>query len=260
MTVDTLTVLGCSGGIGRGLRTTSFLWNDDVLIDAGTGVGDLELSALRRIDHIVLTHSHLDHIVSIPFLADAVGAERTAPITVHGLPETLGAIKQHLFAEPIWPDFTVTPSPERPFLRFEPIAHDTLRSLPAGRKFRLLPVNHTLPAAAIQLLAASGRGSLVFSGDTTSCPALWRRLAALPDLRHVIVETSFPDRELALAQLSKHYSPSLLAADLTLFDRPEVDVHITHLKPNAADELMAAICRLAPRVVKQLLPGQQLRF
>ena len=65
-------VLGCSGGIGGSLRTTSFLVDDDVLIDAGTGVGDLSLEQLAKIDHIFVSHSHLDHVTSIPFLVDTV--------------------------------------------------------------------------------------------------------------------------------------------------------------------------------------------
>jgi phosphoribosyl 1,2-cyclic phosphodiesterase len=68
-----LKVLGCSGGIGGKLRTTSMLIDDDVLIDAGTGVGDLSIPELAAIDHVFVTHSHMDHIGSIPFLVDTVG-------------------------------------------------------------------------------------------------------------------------------------------------------------------------------------------
>ena len=49
-------VLGCSGSIAAGNRTTSFLVDDDMLIDAGTGVGDLTLDELARIDRIFITH------------------------------------------------------------------------------------------------------------------------------------------------------------------------------------------------------------
>jgi len=56
------------------LRTTSFLLDSDILIDAGTGVGDLSLAELSLIDYIFITHSHLDHVASIPFLVDTVGA------------------------------------------------------------------------------------------------------------------------------------------------------------------------------------------
>ena len=56
-------VLGCSGGIGgRNARTTAFLVDDDILIDGGTGVGELEYEELLRINHIFVTHAHLDHI------------------------------------------------------------------------------------------------------------------------------------------------------------------------------------------------------
>lgn len=76
-----LRVLGCSGGIGgRHLRTTSFLVDNDVLIDAGSGVGDLSLAELTRIDHVFVTHSHLDHVTSIPFLVDTVGGMRDRPL------------------------------------------------------------------------------------------------------------------------------------------------------------------------------------
>ena len=78
-------VLGCSGAIAKECRTTSFLIDDDVLIDAGTGVGDLTLSEMRCIDHVFLTHSHLDHVAALPLMVDAVAASRSTPIKVHAL-------------------------------------------------------------------------------------------------------------------------------------------------------------------------------
>ena len=65
------------------------LLDDDILIDAGTGVGDLTLEAMCRIDHVFLTHSHLDHVTSLPFLLDTVGPLRDGPITVYALQETI---------------------------------------------------------------------------------------------------------------------------------------------------------------------------
>ena len=86
-------VLGCSGSIAAGSKTTSFLLDDDVLVDAGTGVGDLSLEALVKIEHILVSHSHLDHVLSIGLLADSVirarRIEARGPIWVHALPETL---------------------------------------------------------------------------------------------------------------------------------------------------------------------------
>ena len=117
-----LRVLGCSGGIGgRHLRTTSFLLDSDILIDAGTGVGDLTLAELSQIDHIFVTHSHLDHVTSIPFLVDTVGGMRSKPLTVYTTRATIEILKNHLFNWAIWPDFTEIPTPEAPFLRYQEI-------------------------------------------------------------------------------------------------------------------------------------------
>src|SRR6059058_3746056 len=94
-------VLGCSGSIAAGSRTTAFLLDDDVLIDAGTGVGELTLAELTRIEHILISHSHLDHVLAIGLLADSVMRERAAagrgPIRVHALPETIAALRTHIF-------------------------------------------------------------------------------------------------------------------------------------------------------------------
>jgi glyoxylase-like metal-dependent hydrolase (beta-lactamase superfamily II) len=111
-------VLGCSGSIAAGSRTTSFLVDDDVLIDAGTGIGDLSLDELARIDHILVTHSHLDHVLGIGLMADTVARKRIggAPIRVHALPATLEALRKHIFNGVIWPDFTRLPSAEQPLL------------------------------------------------------------------------------------------------------------------------------------------------
>src|SRR2546430_14533577 len=124
-----LRVLGCSGGIGgRHLRTTPFLLDSDILIDAGSGVGDLSLAELSLIDYIFITHSHLDHVASIPFLVDTVGGMRTKPLTVYAQRATIEIMRNHLFNWAIWPDFSEIPSPEAPFLRYEEIELGKTRS------------------------------------------------------------------------------------------------------------------------------------
>ena len=49
LTAMQIRILGCSGGIGPGLRTTSLLVDGTLLIDAGTGVGDLPAAELAAI-------------------------------------------------------------------------------------------------------------------------------------------------------------------------------------------------------------------
>ena len=158
-------ILGWSGGIGgRHLRTTSILVDHDILIDCGTGVADLSIAELAQIDHVFLTHSHMDHIACLPLMADTVGDMRNRPLIVHALPATEEILRAHVFNWAIWPDFTEIPTPERPCLRFEPIAVGQVVDLQQGRRLVPLPANHAVPAVAYQL--DSGRASLVFSGDT----------------------------------------------------------------------------------------------
>jgi len=117
-----LKVLGCSGGIGGAQpRTTSFLLDDDILIDCGTGVGDLTLDELARIDHVFLTHAHLDHIAALPLMIDSVGELRQAPVQVHATPETIRILHSHIFNWLVWPDFSAIPDHHQPFMRFHPI-------------------------------------------------------------------------------------------------------------------------------------------
>ncbi len=242
-------MLGCSGGIGGQLRTTSLLLDDDVLIDAGTGVGDLSLEAMARIDHIFVTHSHLDHVASIPFLLDTVGGMRDAPVTVHALPETIAVLKAHLFNWKLWPDFTEIPSPERPLLRFLPVTVGSGRTI-GGRTITPLPANHVVPAAGYRL--DSGAASLVFTGDTTTCDELWHAVNRIGNLRYLIVETAFSDAERELAIRAKHLCPGLLGEQLKLLTRP-AEIFITHLKPGEGDMIMREITKGALRWSPKML-------
>ena len=165
-----LRILGCSGGIGGDLRTTSMLLDNDTLIDAGTGVGDLSINELAQIDHIFVTHSHLDHVATIPFIVDTVGWMRDRPLTVHATAETLAILQAHLFNWKLWPDFSQIPDTKNPVMRYEAVALGGTVVL-NGRRITPLPANHVVPAVGYHF--DSGRASLVFTGDTTTNDALW---------------------------------------------------------------------------------------
>lgn len=232
-----LRILGCSGGIGGNFRTTSMLLDNDILIDAGTGVGDLSVSELCLIDHIFVTHSHLDHIACIPLLVDSVGFMRDKPLTIYAIEATLDILRQHLFNWKIWPDFTQIPHAQAPLMRYQAIKLGQVIDL-EGRKISALPANHVVPAVGYQL--DSGAASLVFSGDTTSNDALWEVVNRISNLRYLIIETAFANEEKELALLSKHLCPSLLAEELLkLKSNPQI--YITHLKPGEVELTMQEI-------------------
>ena len=250
-----LRVLGCSGGIGgRHLRTTSFLVDNDILLDAGSGVGDLTLAELTRIDHVFVTHSHLDHVTSIPFLVDTVGGMRANPITVHATAATIEILRNHLFNWSIWPDFTEIPSAEAPFMRYEEVELGRTVTLD-GRSFTPLPAVHTVPAIGYQL--DSGGGSLVFTGDTGPNDELWKVVNRISNLKILIIETAFSNKERLLAEVSKHLCPSMLADELAKFER-HAEVWITHLKPGEIELTMEEVEAVSSSVRPRMLQNGQL--
>ena len=249
-------VLGCSGGIAAGCRTTAFLLDDDLLIDAGTGLGDLSLDALARIDHIVLSHSHLDHVLGVPLLADSVIRRRAGrpPIQVYGLPATVAALRDHVFNGVIWPDFTRLPSADRPVLALR--TFDTGQVLAFGhRRIEVLPASHTVPAVGFALLGSGDGGAWVFTGDTGPNPALWQRLRSLR-VRHLVIETTFRDDDHPVASASRHLHPAALGLELAQLAEG-AEVHITHVKPGEMPTVMAEIGALDPRHRIQALAAGQ---
>ena len=254
-------VLGCSGAIASGCRTTSFLLDDCVLIDAGTGVGDLALDQLARIDDILISHSHLDHVLAIGLLADSVLRARAAqgrgPITVHALPETLAALRAHIFNGVIWPDFTRLPSVEAPVLAFRPFAVGDVLHL-RHHQIEVLTAAHTVPAVGFAVDAGQA-GHWVYTGDTGPNPALWERLSTMR-VAHLVIETAFGDDEHQLARISRHLCPASLQAELAHL-AGRVDVHITHIKPGEIGAVMAEIARFeTEHRIRALQVGDEIRL
>jgi ribonuclease BN (tRNA processing enzyme) len=252
-----LRILGCSGGIGGNLRTTSMLLDNDVLIDAGTGVGELSLTELSMIDHVFVTHSHLDHIACIPLMVDSAGFMRDKPLTIYATEATLEILKQHIFNWKIWPDFSQIPDTTNPFMRYQAISLGQTVELD-GRKITALPANHVVPAVGFQI--DSGDASLVFSGDTTTNDALWVEVNQISNLRYLIIETAFSNSEKELAVLSKHLCPSLLAEELLKL-KLNPKVYITHLKPGEVELTMQEISELVcAHTATMLQNGQVFEF
>lgn len=268
-------VLGCSGSIAARCHTTAFLLDDDILLDAGTGVGELRLDELAGIEHLFISHSHLDHILSLPLMADSVIRLRQTrdglrPIHVHALPATLDALRQHIFNGVIWPDFTRLPSAAEPLLKFHAFEIGQTLTLPGRgdteRRIEVLPAAHTVPAVGFAVQARSTRpanepgatqssGWWVYSGDTGPNPALWETLNGRP-IAHLIIETAFGDDEQHLANISGHLAPQTLAAELRRLDG-SVSVHITHTKPGEMAAVIAQIRAIDTRHrIEPLRTGQ----
>lgn len=247
-----LRVLGCSGGVGDGLRTTTMLLNEHILFDAGTGVGDLSLEEMAGVKHIFLTHSHLDHIASIPFLVDSVFERIKQPIIIHGLQETIEALRRHIFNNVIWPDFTRLPSAESPVLKYQVMEPGEVIEVESC-KVEMIAVNHLVPGVGYRV--GCDDKSFAFSGDTSSNDTFWNALNKHDSLDMLIVESAFLNKDIELSVKAGHYCAQLLGDDLKkLTHQPEV--YITHNQPGIEDKIMAE-CKAAisDRPIHRLVGG-----
>lgn len=252
-----LKILGCSGGIGGSRRTTAFLLDQDILIDGGTGLIDLTLEEMTRIDHIFITHSHLDHTGCIPLLIDSVARHRHTPIHIYAIEPVLHILKQHMFNWLLWPDFGCIPTEEYPAVIYENLTIDEATDLD-GRRITPIPANHVVPAVGYQL--ESQTSTLIFTGDTTCNDALWERINNIDNIAHLIIETAFPEEWRDMALLSKHLSPSLLARELINL-KCNPTVYLTHLKPGDEQKIVDEV-RLYTRnhTINVLYNGQTIIF
>jgi len=235
-------ILGCSGGIGAGLRSTSMLIDDDVLIDAGSGLGDLTLDEMGGIKHIFITHSHLDHVAFLPLLIDTIFDRVTDPVIIHGQQATLEALKSYIFNWVVWPDFAELPRPDSPVLSYREMKVGETFEI-KGRVFEMLPVEHIVPAVGYRVECATG--AFAFSGDTCTNDGLWAALNAHDRLDMLIVESAFANHNIELSKLAKHYCPSLLADDMKKL-KHEPEVYITHRKPGEEDKILHECKELMP--------------
>ena len=236
-------VLGCSGGIGAGSLTSAMLVDDDILIDAGTGIGDLALEDLDSIRHVFLTHAHLDHIAGLPMLVDRIFDENfEVPLTVYAREETLRALQDHLFNGVIWPDFAKLPSAERPMLRYRVCNPGDTVTI-GHRDFYAVDVMHSVPSLGYTV--RNSGGVFAVSGDTKSNETLWPVLNACEDLKVLVIEVSFPNEQEGLAARAGHYCPNTLCQDLQqLIHNP--DIWLTGMKPGEEERIFEQVIATAP--------------
>jgi cAMP phosphodiesterase len=219
------------------------LIDNDVLLDAGTGIGDLSLDELRPIRHVFLTHAHLDHIAGLPMLIDSIFDENfTVPLTVYGREETLDAIRTHLFNWVIWPDFAKLPSAERPMLRYV-VCNPGDTVVIGAREFFAVDVLHSVPSLGYTVQNCGG--VFAVSGDTKTNSTLWPVLNACEDLKVLVIEVSFPNELESLASRAGHYCPTTMCRDLKML-KHKPEVWLTGMKPGEEERILAQVLEAAP--------------
>ncbi len=252
-----LRVLGCSGGELPRHRTTCFLIDGTVAVDAGALTASLPLEELLRVDDIVLTHSHLDHVKDVPLLADMLVGRRRTPVRVHASPQCARTLRDSVFNGRLWPDFTCIPDRRTPVLRIVPFT--------PGKKFRagelaFQPVRVRHPVESVGFMISDGAATIGISGDTGPTDGFWKAVNAHPRVAALLVELSFPDTHQWLADVSGHLTPSTLRGELTKLERDGFPVLLYHLKPAHQAALKRELASLRLPHVRVLKRGDEFEF
>jgi ribonuclease BN (tRNA processing enzyme) len=252
-----LKILGCSGGELPRHRTTCFLVDGVLAIDAGALTATLQLEELLRVDDILLTHSHFDHVKDVPMMADLLVGRRRRPLRVHASRQCARTLKQSIFNGRLWPDFTRIPDRRHPVLSIR--AFDTARPFRVGRyQVRAVPVRH--PVESVGYLVSDGRSAIAVSGDTGPTTRFWQVVSRRRDLSALLVEMSFPNTMQRLADLSGHLTPNTLASELAKVQRNGCPVYLYHLKPAYTAELKRDLAALGLPGVRALAQGEEFVF
>ena len=231
------------------------LVDDDVLIDCGSGVGDLTLDEMANIRHVFLTHSHLDHVAFLPLLVDSIFERIKEPIVIHGLPATIQALREHIFNWAIWPDFAKLPVVNKPVMTYqEHNAGDIC--LVDGRKFESIQMNHIVPTVGYRVESAKDK-SFAFTGDTSTNDTFWQVLNGYSKLDLLLLEVAFSNEYEELSNNARHYCSKTMVEDLAKLHL-DPEIYLTHHKPEENNQILDEIKELLPqREIKQLKNNQR---
>ncbi len=246
-----LRVLGCSGAEFPGYNPPAFLIDRKLLLDGGTIGARLSEAEQWDIKDILITHSHLDHIKGIPFLADNIVIKnKRHSITLFGIKETLAALRENLLNDKLWPDFTKISAAIDPVIK--------LKNVTVGRTFSIndytikaCRVNHTVPAVGYVITDRNGR-ALLYTGDTGPTDVIWH---AAPKIDAIIVEVSFPNKMEMLAKKTGHLTSKLLVGELKKMNGFHGRIFVTHPKPQYIDRIEKEIRRIDGCDIEMLKDG-----
>ncbi len=206
-----LYVVGCHGGETPHHRASAFVLDSVIGIDAGSVTRGMSLADQAKLEVCLVSHSHLDHVRDLATLADNRCQMTCEPLVVAGTAATLASLKRHFFNNELWPDFTQISTSSGPVLKFLELDLEKPVEL-AGKRVRAVSVTHTIDTAGFIIEGDSG--AFAYSGDTGPTDRFWELLSETPNLKALLMEVSFPNRESGLAKVSGHHTPATLAEDM----------------------------------------------
>jgi 3',5'-cyclic-nucleotide phosphodiesterase len=249
-------VIGCHGGETPKHRTSAFLLDERIAIDAGALTSGLDLKLQCQLEAVLVSHAHLDHIRDLATIADNRAQFGCPPLLVVGTKPTLDVLRRHFFNGLVWPDFSKIPSKKHPTIIYK-VLRPEARTEICGYGVRAIAVTHTIDTSAF--IVDKNGASVGYSGDTGPTDRLWELLNEEKDLRALLMEVSFPNHQQRLATVSGHHTPQTLLPDLKKYIRPkDLPVLLYHIKPAFQAAVEKECAKLKGVELTVLTLGEQL--
>lgn len=241
-------VLGGHGGLSRDFSATSFLINDELLLDAGCVASTLNVEEQTKIDHILISHSHLDHIKDLAFICDNCFGLKKKPFQVYTHATVKKLLKAHFFNEFIWPDFTVLPNEKNPTIQINAVEPEVTFKI---KNYAITPVKTQHPNDAMGFFVEHNGSTVLFTMDTAGTDRIWQVAREIKNLKAIFTDVSFPNALKAVAVASDHHTPFSLKHELTKMP-PNIPVVLTHLKPNYREVILKELSELNEKRLRVL--------
>lgn len=233
-----LIFLGTGGYHPNERRHTACLLLPDIgiALDAGSGFFRVQKNLKTDTLDVYLTHAHLDHVCGLTFFLVPVLNGDVKSVRVHGKAATLNAVRQHLFAQELFP---VNPPYEWCEL---PESGTSGSQISGGGTLTWIGLEH--PGGSIGYRIDWPGRSLAYITDTT---APGNYLAFIKDVDVLIHECYFPDEQLDWAEKTGHSSATSVA-QLALKSGAK-RLYLVHADPQHPEDDpvgMEGICNVFP--------------
>lgn len=226
-------VLGAFGSKTKHSQLSSYMLDSHTVIDAGNLIQSLG-DDYMKIDNLILTHAHFDHIVDLPTAIDTFYSKQKKPLNLFATKEVINILKEDIFNDKVWPDFSQIALIDgtSKALIFHELEY--FKEYKIGNfKIKPYPNFHTHGSSGFIIDDA-----MVFTSDTFLCYHTWDFLNKNENLKQLVIEVSFPSSYNRLAVISKHLTPTLLKDELKQLQREDVKIYINHIKYEYYDEII----------------------
>lgn len=238
---DEIIILGAAGGVSNGHENTSIKINNKIIIDAGNIIRALE-DEINEIEHIFVSHTHIDHINDIPYLIDNLYEKREKSFKIYASKESITNMREHMFNDILWRDYEKINliNQNKKILEFIQIDYGQ-STIIDDITIKTIQNNHT--KGSCSFIITKNNKSILFTSDTYICETIYNEINNNETISTLIIECSYPTRLEKIAQIHKHLTPKLLKQIINKINRDNIKIFINHVKPKYLFEIESDIIK-----------------